>query len=160
MESKRVKSGHLVSGKITELCFKGNYLAQMIFNLNCILPILFLINSFYPALTWQTYLGSLVHKDQIAFLKYIWFLKLGISELLVSIQRAHTYSNKPWIVDSERHRCLASERKDTAHFFIGGSDGAIITFKTSLVCPFRKAQVRLCGHSKEEAVKMGPLVTL
>lgn len=80
--------------------------------------------------------------------------------LLVPIQRAHTYSNNPWIVVSEWHRCLAFERKGTAHFFIGGSDGAIITFKTSLVCPFRKAQVRLCGHSKEEAVKMGSLVIL
>lgn len=76
------------------------------------------------------------------------------------IQRAHTYSNNLWIVVSEKHQFLAFERKGTAHFCMGGSDGAIIIFKTSLVCPFRKAQVRLCGHSKEEAVKMGPLVTL
>lgn len=39
-------------------------------------------------------------------------------------------------------------RKGTAHFFIAGSDGAIITFKTSLVCPFREAQVRLCDPFK------------
>lgn len=106
----------------------------------------------------RTSLGSLFRSN--CFSEYIWFLKLGISVLLVPIQRAHTYSNNPWIVVSEWHRCLAFERKGTAHFFIGGSDGAIITFKTSLVCPFRKAQVRLCGHSKEEAVKMGPLVIL
>lgn len=61
------------------------------------------------------------------------------------IQRAHTYFNNPRIVVSERHSFLAFERKGTASFCIGGSDGAIITFKTSLVCPFRNGQVRLCG---------------
>lgn len=107
----------------------------------------------------RTYLGSFVSKDLIAFLKYIWFLKLGISAFLVPIQRAQTSSNNPCIV-GEKHRCLAFERKGTAHFFIGGRDGAIITFKASLVYPFRKAQLRLCGLSKAEAVKMGSLLTL
>ena len=68
----------------------------------------------------KTYLESLVPKDQIAFLKYIWILKLGISELLLPIQRAHTYSNNLWIVVSEKHQFLAFERKGTAHFCIGG----------------------------------------
>ena len=64
----------------------------------------------------KTYLESLVPEDQIAFLKYIWILKLGISELLLPIQRAHTYSNNLWIVVSEKHQFLAFERKGTAHF--------------------------------------------
>jgi hypothetical protein len=68
----------------------------------------------------RTYLASLVPKDQIAFLKYIWFLKLGISELLVPIQRAHTYSNNSQIVGHKRHQLLASERKGTANFCTGG----------------------------------------
>jgi len=68
----------------------------------------------------KTYLESLVPKYQIAFLKYIWILKLGISELLLPIQRAHTYSNNLWIVVSEKHQFLAFERKGTAHFCIGG----------------------------------------
>ena len=95
--------------------------------------------------TVRTYLASLVPKDQIAFLKYIWFLKLGISTLLVPTQRAHTYCNNRQIVGHEKHQLLASERKGTANFCMGERKGAIIILRTSQACPFRKAEARVCG---------------
>lgn len=103
----------------------------------------------------RTYLASLVPKDQIAFLKYIWFLKLGISELLVPIQRAHTYSNNPQIVGHKRHQLLASERKGTANFCTGGREGTIIILNTSQTSPFIKAQARLCGPFKRGCCEVG-----
>ena len=144
-----------------ELCSKGNYLDLLIFNLDCMLSTFLLMNSSFN-LPWHGQNLFRISCSQISncFSKVHLDSKTWISELLLPIQRAHTYSNNLWIVVSEKHQFLAFERKGTAHFCMGGSDGAIIIFKTSLVCPFRKAQVRLCGHSKEEAVKMGPLVTL
>jgi hypothetical protein len=108
----------------------------------------------------KTYLGSLVPKDQIAFLKYIWLLKLGISELLGPIQRAHTYSNNPQIVGYERHQFLAFGRKGTGNFCIGEVMELLLHSRHHRLVHSERHKSGSVGHSKEEAVKLGSLVTL
>lgn len=110
--------------------------------------------------TVKTSLAFLVPKDQIAFLKYIWFLKLGISELLVPTQRAHTYRNNRQIVGHERHQLLASERKGTAISASGEGKELLLYSGHHKLVHSERQKPGSVGHSKEYAVKLGLLVTL
>lgn len=108
----------------------------------------------------RTYLGSLVPKDQIAFLKYIWFLKLGISELLVPIQRAYTYSNNPWIVVGERHQSWPLGGRARHISSQGEAMELLLLSRHPWFVHSERHKSGSVAHSKDEAVKMGPLVTL
>lgn len=104
-----------------ELCSKGNYLDLLIFNLDCMLSTFLLMNSSFN-LPWhgQNLFRISCSQRSNCFSKVHLDSKTWISELLLPIQRAHTYSNNLWIVVSEKHQFLAFERKGTAHFCIGG----------------------------------------